>query len=69
MRNKYISPDLTVVFDGYGKPSAKDHKHFRRDFSSEVLVDFVDENSFAAILSDMFLANVNKKFSSYLYFR
>lgn len=53
----YLSPDLSVVFDGYsGKWSTKDHEHFLRWFSSEALFD---ESSFEAMPSDMFLATPN----------
>lgn len=53
----YLSPDLSVVFYGYsGKSSTKDHEHFLRWFSAEVLFD---ESSFEAMSSDMFLATPN----------
>lgn len=53
----YLSPDLSVVSDGYsGKSSTKVHENFLRWFSSEVLFD---ESSFEAMPSDMFLATPN----------
>lgn len=56
--NRYLSSDVTVVFDGYGKSSTKDHEHLRRGCSSQVLVE---ENSYAVLPPDMFLSNANNK--------
>ncbi|KAJ8885595.1 hypothetical protein PR048_011793 [Dryococelus australis] len=53
-----ISSDVTVMFDRYGKPSTKDHEHFRRECSSEVLVV---ENSFAVLPPDMVLSHSSNK--------
>ncbi|KAJ8882768.1 hypothetical protein PR048_014581 [Dryococelus australis] len=56
--SRYISSDVTAVFDGYGKPSTKDHEHFRRGCSSDVRVV---ENSFAALPPDVLLSNASNK--------
>lgn len=56
--SRYTSTDVTVVFDGYGKPSTKDHEHFLRGCSSEVLVT---ENSFAVLPPEVFLSNASNK--------
>lgn len=58
VRAHYGLTNVTVVFDGYGKSSIKDHEHFRRGMSSECVVDV---NSFALLSQESFLYNSRNK--------
>ncbi|KAJ8885750.1 hypothetical protein PR048_011950 [Dryococelus australis] len=56
--SRVISSDMTVIFDRYGKPSIKDHEHFQRGCSSEVVVV---EDSFAVLPPYMLLSHSSNK--------